>query len=181
MHRDLAGSGVSVINVGGVAFSQFAALFGQDGLPIPCSIITDGDAAKEPPDPDSPDLTPNQQALNVAALAGGNVEVFLADVTLEWDLARAQPNDEVLTDTLTEVHSISGPEVAAMKDLTANAWAFQFRDKLTLKAEFAQRLAAALDDDRTKKLTVPKYLRQAIEHVTGSDPEEKKTSPTEQA
>jgi putative ATP-dependent endonuclease of OLD family len=164
--RDLADAGVSIINIGGVAFSQFAALFNESGLPIPCAIVSDGDPKKVPDDPDNPDLTPNVRAQNTQALAGGGVEVFLADVTLEWDLAWAQPRAPLLTDTMIALHPMSGRVVASLTDLSASAWAFQFRDKLTYKAEFAQNLAAALDEDHTLTLTVPAYLRAAIEHVT---------------
>jgi putative ATP-dependent endonuclease of OLD family len=44
--RPLARSGVTVINVGGVAFDPFRLLFGTDKLPFPCAIISDSD----PPD-----------------------------------------------------------------------------------------------------------------------------------
>ena len=168
--RDLADAGVTVINIGGVAFSHFARLFGKTGLPIPCAIVSDGDPATVPQDPDNPDLTPNDRAQNLLPLRSGRVDVFLADVTLEWDLARAQPRDALLVEVMTGLHKRSGPEVGARTELTATAWAFQFRDKLTRKAEFAQDLAAALDEDRSKRLEVPDYLRRAIEHVAPEEP-----------
>jgi putative ATP-dependent endonuclease of the OLD family len=164
--RNLADSGVTVINVGGVAFSHFARLFGDGALPIPCSIISDGDADPTVPDVDNPSLEQNQRGKNLRGLRGGNVDVFLADVTLEWDLARAQPRDPLLTDTMTLVHPLSGPRVAAMTQLSATAWATEFRSKLTEKAVFAQELAAALDADLKKTLVVPDYLKRAIEHAT---------------
>jgi putative ATP-dependent endonuclease of OLD family len=155
--RDLADAGATVINIGGVAFSHFAALFAEGALPIPCSIVSDGDPDAADQDPDQPDLTPGSRAQNLKALRGGSVDVFLADVTLEWDLARAGPRAPLLTNTMTAVHPESGPLVAAMTELSATAWAFQFRDKLTKKAEFAQELAASLDEDRKKRLEVPDY------------------------
>jgi hypothetical protein len=97
--------------------------------------------------------------------------VFLAQVTLEWDLGRAQPRDELLIEVMTELHPQSGPEVAAKTDLSETAWAFEFRKKLTKKAPFAQDLAAALDEDNQKSLTVPGYLRAAIEHAATPPPE----------
>lgn len=163
--RDLSDAGVTIINIGGVAFSHFAALFGAQGLPIPCAVISDGDAECDPEDPDNPDLQPSERAQNLLELAGDNVEVFLADVTLEWDLARAQPREPLLTDTMAALHPRSGPRVAALTELSATAWAFQFRDKLTRKAEFAQELAGVLDADTSKTLVVPDYLLRAIEHV----------------
>jgi hypothetical protein len=91
-------------------------------------------------------------------------------VTLEWDLARAQPRDPLLTKTMTLVHKVSGPRVAAMTQLSPTAWATEFRSKLTEKAVFAQELAATLDADQTKKLVVPGYLKRAIEHATTPPP-----------
>jgi Overcoming lysogenization defect protein-like, TOPRIM domain len=46
----LADSGVTVINIGGVAFSHFARLFVDRALPIPCAILSDGDADPTVPD-----------------------------------------------------------------------------------------------------------------------------------
>lgn len=173
--RNLADSGVTVINVGGVAFSHFARLFADRALPIRCAIVSDGDADPTVPDVDNPHLQPNQRGMNVLALRGGNVDVRLADVTLEWDLARAQPRDPLLVETMTLVHPRSGADLAAKTELSATAWATEFRDKLTEKAVFAQELAATLDADRKKKLAVPDYLKRAIEHVTApprSEPDE---------
>jgi putative ATP-dependent endonuclease of OLD family len=163
--RDLADAGVTIINIGGVAFSHFARLFGDSGLPIPCAIVSDGDPKKDPEDRDDPDLTRSTRAENLLALKGGNVDVFLADVTLEWDLGRAQPRDDLLVSVMSVLHPQSGPQVGSQTDLSPAAWAFEFRDKLTYKAEFAQDLAAALDEDETKRIVVPDYLRLAIEHV----------------
>lgn len=170
--RNLADSGVTIVNIGGVAFSHFAALFAKGGLPIPCSIISDGDADPTVPNVDNPRLQRQQRGENLLALRGGNVDVFLADVTLEWDLARAQPRAELLTTAMTLVHPRSGPRVAAMTELSPTAWATEFRDKLTEKAVFAQELAATLDADPKSKLLVPDYLKRAVEHATTPPPPE---------
>jgi hypothetical protein len=129
------------------------------------------------PDVDNPSLEPNQRGKNLLALRGGNVDVFLADVTLEWDLARAQPREPLLTNTMSLVHPVSGPRVAAMTQLSPTAWATEFRSKLTEKAVFAQELAATLDADREQKLVIPGYLKRAIEHATTPPPQ----PPEEQA
>jgi len=170
VERNLADGGVTIINIGGVAFSHFARLFGDSGLPIPCAIISDGDADPTVPDLDNPLLKRKQRAENLLTLRGGNVDVFLADVTLEWDLARAQPRNTLLTETMTLVHKVSGPEVAGMSQLSPTAWATELKNKLTAKAVFAQELAAKLDADPKKKLVVPDYLKRAIEHATTRPP-----------
>jgi putative ATP-dependent endonuclease of OLD family len=166
--RDLADSGVSIINLGGVAFRQFARLFGEDALPIRCAIISDGDppGAKGPENPDNPDLTPNERAAALLGLRSNYVEVCLASVTLEWDMALAQPRDPLLIEIMTGLHPVSGAALAGEAELSASAWAFQFRDKLTRKAEFAQNLAAALDNNDELRVEVPDYLKRGIEHVT---------------
>jgi predicted ATP-dependent endonuclease of OLD family len=41
-----------------VAFSHFARLFGDGALPIPCAIVSDGDADPTVPDADNPRLQP---------------------------------------------------------------------------------------------------------------------------
>jgi hypothetical protein len=105
-------------------------------------------------DVDNPLLKRKQRAENLLTLRGGNVDVFLADVTLEWDLARAQPRDHLLTETMTLVHRVSGPEVAGMSRLSPTAWATELKNKLTAKAVFAQELAAKLDADPKQKLVV---------------------------
>jgi putative ATP-dependent endonuclease of OLD family len=43
MDLSLAQSGVTVVNVGGLAFTPFIELFGQDRLPFRCAVITDAD------------------------------------------------------------------------------------------------------------------------------------------
>lgn len=170
--RDLFDSGVTVINIGGVAFSHFARLFADGALPIRCAIVSDGDADPTVPNVDNPHLQPKQRGKNLLALRGGNVDTFLADVTLEWDLARKQPRGALLVETMTVVHLRGGPELAAKTELSATAWATEFWDKLTEKAVFAQELAAKLDADPKRKLVVPSYLRRAIQHVTTPPPAE---------
>lgn len=49
--RSLAVHGVTVVNVGGVAFDPFVGLFGPERLPYPCAVVTDADPDKD----DSPD------------------------------------------------------------------------------------------------------------------------------
>ncbi len=41
--RSLAVHGVTVVNVGGVAFDPFVGLFGPERLPYPCAVVTDAD------------------------------------------------------------------------------------------------------------------------------------------
>ena len=47
LDRSLATNGVTVVNIGGVAFDPFVALFGPDRLPYPCAVVSDAD----PPTP----------------------------------------------------------------------------------------------------------------------------------
>ena len=153
----------------GVAFSHFAALFAKGGLPIPCSIISDGDADPTFPSVDEPRLQHQQRGENLLALHGGNVGVFLADVTLEWDLARAQPRAELLTAAMTRVHPRSGPRIAAMTELSPTAWATEFRDKLA-EGRLRPGTRGHARCRAEEQAVVPDYLKRAIAHATTPPP-----------
>src|SRR5205814_1971016 len=43
----LSDAGVSIVNVGGVSFAPFAALFSSEHLPYRCAIVSDGDPPKK--------------------------------------------------------------------------------------------------------------------------------------
>jgi putative ATP-dependent endonuclease of OLD family len=162
--RDLADAGVSVINIGGVAFEPFVRLFAEDGLPIRCAVVSDGDA-----DLGDPALEPSDRARGLQALQSTRVRTFLSTVTLEWDLAQANPGHEVLVEELGRLHPVN---VAGLPDAAdgAEAWATGFRSALTRKAEFAQNLAERIGPGIV--LDVPDYLERAVAWVA-TPPEER--------
>lgn len=172
--RPLSRSGVTVINVGGVAFPPFVELFGPDRLPYRCALISDADPPNaDDTDDEEGDADPGLSSVASALQAreGGTLRVRLAQRTLEWDLAAAG-NWNVLLDALASVK----PRVAArLRTEHETSSAEQRADALLAtvkdaKGRFAQELVAVLDD--IPDFTVPDYLREAIEWVTADqDPQ----------
>lgn len=178
--RNLADAGVTVINVGGVAFRSFAQLFRENGLPIRAVIVTDGD-------PEEGTEGPGPRAREVLKLAGGALKVEHSRDTFEWDLGSANSRSEVLLAPLERVRPRSGAVMRATSAMGEH-WATQFKNSIgrDKKAEYAQELAADLDSallerrQRARKanlegkevpeerqlLVVPGYLTRAIEWVT---------------
>lgn len=162
----LVENGVSVIDIGGVAFPPFADLFGPDKLPYRLAVVSDADGQPSAEDlagaEDS--LSPRAEAL--AARAGDGIQVRLAPNTLEWALVAAG-NVEVALDALTAVKpqvaerlrdevDPDDPEAAAQPILEAIG---------DVKGRFAQELAALLGDEE-RDFVVPDFLRESIEWVT---------------
>ena len=163
-------NGVSVIDIGGVAFPPFTDLFGLEKLPYRLAVIsdTDGQPSAEDLAGAEDSLSPRAEAL--AAGAGGNIRVRLAPNTLEWGLVAAG-NVEIALDALAavkprvaerlrrEVDPLE-PEAAAQPILEA------IKD---VKGRFAQEFAELLSDDE-REFVVPDFLRESIEWVTEADP-----------
>jgi putative ATP-dependent endonuclease of the OLD family len=172
--RPLSRSGVTVINVGGVAFPPFVELFGPDRLPYRCALISDADpptAADTDDEEDDADVGLSAVASALRAREGGALRVCLAQRTLEWDLA-VVGNWKVLLDALALVK----PRVAAKLRIKYETRSAEQRADALLatvkdaKGRFAQELVAVLDD--VPDFTVPDYLREAIEWVTADqDPQ----------
>jgi putative ATP-dependent endonuclease of OLD family len=169
--KELPPAGVAVINIGGVAFAPFADLFGEDRLPYRLSAISDSDPRADPEHPEGPEiLSPRAQRLKERA--GGNVDVFLSDRTLEWDLARIAANRPVMLDTLTQLKPIVGPrvrdEIAEMGDEeAASALVAAIGEE---KGEYAQTLAELIADP-DRDFTVPDYIEKGITWAVGPSPE----------
>lgn len=106
---DLAECNVTVVNVGGLAFGPFAALFDDDRLPGRCSILSDGDPpASDDDETETPDASPEPRQPGEAEAVAGEADpvlsataqklkanenqrrhVFLAQQTFEHDLVLA--------------------------------------------------------------------------------------------
>ncbi|MCX6465156.1 MAG: AAA family ATPase [Pseudonocardiales bacterium] len=199
--RSLSVHGVTVVNVGGVAFGPFVGLFGPERLPYPCAVVTDADPDEEDDtDDESDDSTlaqpagtqsgsndaqpAEQEDLDIAMSsratrlrervvgAGGNLKICIARETLEWDLVVAG-NWELLLDALTPLR----PRVTERLRRTLTEATAEQRAAALIKAvkkikgEFAQSLVELMSasTDRTnapRRLEPPRYLLDAIEHVT---------------
>ncbi len=176
----LADYGVSVINVSGLPFGPFARLFQQDNLAIPCSLLTDGDPRLT--DEEESLLKKNEmskeevyrieypsqnQRLRASATAdklqgmeSGELKVFLADKTFEYDLALAG-NAELMAQVYCESHPVVGKRMLSQMQTVQNAnekaaiFFYEFDPKE--KGRFAQALAAHLEDTSIH-FDVPPYL-----------------------
>jgi putative ATP-dependent endonuclease of OLD family len=115
------------------------------------------------------------RAGNVRVLENGNLLVKIAYKTFEYELARIPKNIPPMLDALEKIHPTI---VNGLRALFADK---SFKPKYKAicvwlaakdaKAEFAQRLAALLEevDEETEELKrtfiVPKYIKQVIKHV----------------
>jgi putative ATP-dependent endonuclease of OLD family len=167
LKRPLAPSGVTVINVDGVAFPPFMDLFGPDKLPYRLAVISDSDRQAADDDTDDEPEEMSARASKLAGRATGGVHIHLAQRTLEWDLAQAS-NAEIMFAALTQVKPQAGPRIAkelAGADATDVAdRLLEYLEKNNLKGRFAQELADLIVEG-DHELNVPDYLREAIEWV----------------
>lgn len=173
LRRPLAPSGVSVINVDGVAFPPFTDLFGPGKLPYRLAVISDGDrqtpeGGEDPDDPEDAPASPlSPRAAHLAERTSDNVFVSLAHRTLEWDLAKAG-NTTLMFAALTRLRPRAGPkleqEVAEADPAVVADRLLGYLTKYKLKGRFAQELADLIEIG-DHGLIVPGYLREAIEWV----------------
>ncbi len=167
----LSESGVSVINVGGLSFAPFAALFGQDRLPYKCSIVTDGDV----PSPAKEDVEGADEVLSATArklkeTESDNLKVFISRRTLEWDLVEAG-NWELALAALGRIRPKVAERLASdMVGRSSSEQADALLGKIaSIKGPFAQAVVSELRDGQA--LIVPPYLGDAIDWLTESDDE----------
>lgn len=177
----LASAGVSIINIGGVAFQPFTDLFGPGRLPYRLAAVSDSDPrlkGEEGKAAEEFEISPRAAKLN--GLAGGNVGVFLSGKTLEWDLALRPANRKVMLEALSAVRPQLGPALAAEAvDLSNEQLAGKLLERIDeSKGEFAQVLAELIADPN-KTFEAPDYLRDAICWAVGNPSDEE--VPTEQS
>ena len=109
----LAPAGISVINIGGVAFAPFTELFGVGKLPYRLAAVSDSDPvplsvdAEDEEGEESPSARAKRLAESLAPIE--NAEAFFAKRTLEWDLAAIASNRTLMIQALARLK----PKVAA--------------------------------------------------------------------
>lgn len=170
----LASAGVSIINIGGVAFRPFTDLFGSGRLPYRLAAVSDSDPrpkGEEGKAAEEFEISP--RAAKLKALAGGNVGVFLSGKTLEWDLALESANRGIMLEALSAVRPQLGPALAAeAADLSDEQFAGKLLEQIgESKGEFAQVLAELIADPK-KTFETPVYLRDAICWAVATPPDE---------
>ena len=160
---NLEKNGIEVVNIGGTAFEPFAKLFNNGEadkrLNIRCSMITDGDEHRY-------SGTLSSRAEKAKELEGGNLKVFLAKNTFEYELISAsEKNSEIIMGIYAELHSQTN-----ITGSTIEEKAKEFLDKLDTnkdKALLAQLLAELLENSSEEKsqFVVPQYIQNAIKWV----------------
>jgi putative ATP-dependent endonuclease of OLD family len=181
---DLRKHAVSLISVEGLNFDCFLPLFGESGLPIRTSVITDADPAKEVIDDKAKPIYPAladivQISANTQSLKNKYedkfVKVFYGVKTLEYDLALHENNRQVMLNSLSEMHptiasqlTIDIAEVSTDQEKARVLFVGMFERGGSLtnvqKGRFSQELAYQLSLD-TVDFTVPVYIENAIKHV----------------
>jgi len=168
----LADEGIAVINVGGLSFAPFAALFGPERLPYHCAIVTDADATDDSEQEEGTDELLSPTAQKLKDLANENVGVFFSRKTFEWDLVVAG-NWEIMVAALQRVKPQSARKLGEdhgsdpLEDRASALLATISR----IKGRFAQAVLEELRE-RDSTLTVPGYFAEAIRLVAGPVPDE---------
>jgi putative ATP-dependent endonuclease of the OLD family len=180
LNISLPENGVSIIDVGGVAFPPFADLFGPGRLPYRLAVISDADGDPAAEELEGSELSLSPRAESLREREGDNLKVELAPRTLEWALASAsRENVELMLDALALVkprvaERLRGELEGADLEASADALLEAVGD---VKGRFAQELADLLDD-AAREFVVPDFLRDALLWVTeepqavDEDPEE---------
>jgi putative ATP-dependent endonuclease of OLD family len=166
---NLRQEGVSIVNVGGVSFAPFAALFSENKLPARCALVSDSDPPSAVFDFETEGAEPllSATARKLKESETETMHVFLAQKTFEWDLAVAGN-----WETLLEALALLKPKVAEnLRNFPpdgevdqANAILAAVKD---VKGRFAQGLTQILSDGR--EFLVPAYLRDAIVWAAAGD------------
>jgi putative ATP-dependent endonuclease of OLD family len=159
-------SAVTVLNADGINFNAFLPLFGDEGLRTPVVIMTDGDAPQVGGEPSA-------AATGLKGKEGilPNLRVEMSEITFEHELARS---DKMLTHMVTAfktLHRNNGAKLerslAALgtDDEKADEFLRSFLDTKVSKGQFAQELAAVLEEEDLPTEAVPKYIRETLTHL----------------
>lgn len=184
--RDLTESSVAIVNVGGLAFGPFAALYDDGRLPIRCAIVSDADPPKaaddspaveseaplgsaESPPSDTPDPVLSATAQKLKSNENDRRRVFLSTRTFEHDLVLAG-NWEWAIAALRLIK----PRVARALSLDEALDTSEKRADAVLaavesvKGRFAQALTRTIAEVKAAghPIVVPQYIRDAIDFVS---------------
>lgn len=181
---DLRDHGVSLISVEGLNFDSFMPLFGEEGIQVPVSVITDADpsitnaegksAAHYPGSKDPIVLSANTRSMKERE--DQFVKVFHGQKTFEYDLALDPINRTTMLSALADIHPGIAQTVKTAVELetgdAAQARAlfrgmFERDQNNVQKGRFAQALAASIQEGGLP-ITVPDYIRQAVKHACQS-------------
>lgn len=167
-------SAVTVLSVDGLNFNAFLPLFGEKRLIFPVAILTDGDA-KKIGDPPSDTVV----GLKAKEVIIPNLRVEYSEITFEHELARSAPFLPLMLDAFESLRPQIGKElkatIAALEsnDSKADAFLAELLRSNTSKGQFAQELAALLEDASLQADAVPIYIRKALIFLGVIKPEKK--------
>ena len=178
--KDLTESGVSIINVGNLAFLRYAKIFQRKDntvIDLPISIITDSDVSKYQKDKDSNQiyelnekeiaqkLNDKTKELKDTYDYKNSMKVFIArDWTFEFALYKSQIFNTKLQEVIKEIHS------KTEFDNFEKALASKLINQSLKKTEIAYRLSSCLEKinftkDKIEADTSIQYLVEAIKFV----------------
>lgn len=162
---DLDKSGIEIVNISGVTFNPFAALFNNQEeakrLATRCSLITDGDEHRY-------DGNRSSRATNIAALPNANLKCYIAKNTFEYEIMTASEEN---ADTIIEVYKTMHPRTDFLSGDNLHERAMQLIDKLDSnkdKSELAQRLAKKIEDNSVD-FDIPNYIENAVKWVLNEE------------
>lgn len=178
--KDLTEAGVSIINVGNLAFLRYAKIFQRKDntvIDLPISIITDSDVSKYQKDKDSNQiyelneqeiaqkLNDKTKELKDTYDYKNSMKVFIArDWTFEFALYKSQIFNTELQEVIKEIHS------KTKFDNFEKALASKLINQSLKKTEIAYRLSSCLEKinftkDKIESDTSIQYLVEAIKFV----------------
>lgn len=176
---DLKQKGISIINVQGLNFDAFLEILCEQGIKIPCSILTDSDPPKidnESVYPRSDDVSfkRSKTATALKNRSTKTIKIFLSQKTFEYDMALIEENIPILVRAFKtlrpqkgknledELNSVTEPHEKAKKFHIA------LNKGKKIKGEFSQELALLIESGEPFK--APAYIIEAVNHVLGKNP-----------
>ncbi|MDP2836457.1 MAG: AAA family ATPase [Methanobacteriaceae archaeon] len=162
---DTERNGIEVVNVNGVAFKHFAVLFNSNNekkrLKCRCGIISDNDEDKWD---GKNGKSIKARVKNIENLGSENLEVNFAKKTFEYELFKANPNNELLFEIIGKVHKNLPAKITEKNNIDEQAKLFI--EKLTKKSEFAYLLSMELEkNENYNNFNVPGYIEKSIKFV----------------
>ena len=157
---------MTVLNADGINFNAFIPLFGTERLRVPVVILTDGDAKEI-----GGEMSATASGLSEQAAGIPNLNVEMAEITFEHELARSEQLLPHMVSALKELHPTIGTtletELTPLATVEERAGKFLdvFIEKSVSKGRFAQELAEILAECNLGAGVVPDYIRNALRHL----------------
>lgn len=177
---------ISIISVEGLNFDSFLPLFGNGGIQVPVSVITDADPytiegegenerRKAIYPEEHEEITISDNTLSMLQRKDDYVGIYHGVKTFEYDLALHEKNRSVMMEALEELHPKIASELKAEIEATDSdaekakaLFCGMFergRHKTNVqKGRFGQVLAQVIVDGG-HDFVIPGYIKEALKHV----------------